>query len=65
MLGAFVLTVLADSITEILAYFGVEIPGIKQVFYGCCVIAIVVFQRRGVWPYLSRKLGLDAAEQKR
>ena len=37
---------------------GVKLDGIKQVFYGLCVVLIVVFQRRGVWPWLKRRLGL-------
>lgn len=58
ILGAFVLTVLADSITEILAYFGVEVPGIKQVFYGVVLLAVVMFLPNGIWPTLARKLGV-------
>ncbi len=58
ILGAFVLTVLADSITEVLAYFGVEVPGIKQVFYGVVLLVVVMFLPHGIWPTLARKLGL-------
>jgi len=58
ILGAFVLTVLADSITEVLAYFGVEVPGIKQVFYGVVLLAVVMFLPHGIWPTLARKLGV-------
>ena len=59
ILGAFVLTVLADSITEVLAYFGVEVPGIKQVFYGVVLLVVVMFLPHGIWPTLARKLGLS------
>jgi len=58
ILGAFVLTVLADSITEVLAYFGVEVPGIKQVFYGVVLLMVVMFLPHGIWPTLARKLGV-------
>ena len=59
ILGAFLLTVLADSITEVLAYFGVEVPGIKQVFYGVVLLVVVMFLPHGIWPTLARKLGLS------
>jgi branched-chain amino acid transport system permease protein len=58
VLGAFVLTVLADGITEILAYFGVEVPGIKQVFYGVVLLAVIMFLPNGIWPTLAKKIGI-------
>ena len=58
ILGAFVLTVLADGITEILAYAGVEVPGIKQVFYGVVLLAVVMFLPNGIWPALAKKIGV-------
>ena len=59
VLGAFVLTVLADSITEILAVFGVEIPGVKQVFYGVVLLGVVMFLPNGIWPALAKKIGVS------
>ncbi|MEW6687861.1 MAG: branched-chain amino acid ABC transporter permease [Pseudomonadota bacterium] len=58
VLGAVVLTALSDSITELLAAFGWEIPGIKQVFYGLVLLAVIVFLPNGIWPALARRLGL-------
>ena len=58
ILGAFVLTVLADGITEGLAYFGVEVPGVKQVFYGFALLGVVMFLPNGIWPSLAKKLGV-------
>ena len=43
ILGAAVLTILADAITELLAAIGVEIPGVKQVFYGLVLLVVVMF----------------------
>jgi branched-chain amino acid transport system permease protein len=57
ILGAAVLTVLADGITEVLAALGWEFPGIKQVFYGFVLLAVVMFLPNGIWPVLARKLG--------
>ncbi|OGA20276.1 MAG: branched-chain amino acid ABC transporter [Betaproteobacteria bacterium RIFCSPLOWO2_12_FULL_63_13] len=60
ILGAAVLTVLAEGITELMAAFGWEIPGVKQVFYGACLLAVIVFVPRGIWPALARCLGLES-----
>jgi branched-chain amino acid transport system permease protein len=58
ILGAVVLTLLSDGITEGLATLGWEIPGIKQVFYGVVLLMVVMFLPNGIWPALARKLGL-------
>ena len=58
ILGAFVLTVLADGITEGLAYFGVEGPAVKQGFYGFVLLGVVMFLPNGIWPSLAKKLGV-------
>ncbi len=59
ILGAAVLTLLADGITELLAAMGMEIPGVKQVFYGVVLLVVVMFLPNGIWPTLARKLGLS------
>jgi branched-chain amino acid transport system permease protein len=58
VLGAAILTLLSDGITEALAALGWEIPGIKQVFYGLVLLAVVMFLPHGIWPTLARKLKL-------
>jgi branched-chain amino acid transport system permease protein len=65
ILGAFVLTVLADGITELMAVFGWEIPGVKQVFYGLCMLVVIVFLPNGIWPTLARRLGLERRDEGR
>ena len=55
--GAAVLTLLSDGITEALAALGWEIPGIKQVFYGVILLAVVMFLPHGIWPALSKRIG--------
>ncbi len=59
ILGAAVLTVLSDAITELLAHYGWEIPGIKQVFYGLVLLGVIVFLPHGIWPVVARRLGVD------
>ena len=58
ILGAAILTFLSDGITEALAALGWEIPGIKQVFYGVVLLAVIMFLPNGIWPYIARKLKL-------
>jgi branched-chain amino acid transport system permease protein len=59
ILGAFVLTGLAESLTGALAAVGVDMPGAKQVFYGVCLLLVVVALPDGIWPWLARLIGLD------
>jgi branched-chain amino acid transport system permease protein len=60
ILGAAVLTLLSDGITELLAALGWEIPGIKQVFYGIVLLLVVMFLPHGIWPTVARKLKIHA-----
>jgi branched-chain amino acid transport system permease protein len=59
ILGAFVLTGLAETLTGALAALGVDLPGAKQVFYGICLLMVVVALPGGIWPWLARLIGLD------
>ncbi|MBL8378294.1 MAG: branched-chain amino acid ABC transporter permease [Burkholderiales bacterium] len=58
ILGAALLTLLADGITDLLAALGLQFPGVKQVFYGLVLLVVVMFVPNGVWPPLARRLGL-------
>ena len=58
VLGAAVLTLLSDGITEALGAMGFDIPGVKQVFYGLVLLGVVMFLPHGIWPTLARRLGV-------
>jgi branched-chain amino acid transport system permease protein len=58
ILGAFVLTGLAEALSSALTAFGVDLPGAKQVFYGVCLLIVIVALPDGVWPPLARMLGV-------
>jgi branched-chain amino acid transport system permease protein len=58
ILGAFVLNGLAESVTSIMGAFGIDLPGAKQVFYGICLLLVVVALPEGIWPWLARRLGV-------
>ncbi len=59
IVGAFLLTGLAEGLRELMLQLGIDVPGVKQVFYGVCLLLVVIFLPHGVWPPLARKLGLE------
>jgi branched-chain amino acid transport system permease protein len=59
IVGAFLLTGLSEGLRELMLQLGVDVPGVKQVFYGLCLLLVVMFLPDGVWPPLARKLGLQ------
>jgi branched-chain amino acid transport system permease protein len=63
ILGAFVLTGLAETLNSTTTAFGVDLPGATQVFYGICLLLVVVALPNGVWPPLARRLGLIGDKQ--
>ena len=63
ILGAFMLTGLAETLTTTLAALGVDVPGAKQVFYGICLLLVITVLPDGVWPWLCRRLGLAERQQ--
>jgi branched-chain amino acid transport system permease protein len=58
LVGALVLTGLAEGMGELLLALGVDVPGVKQVFYGVCLLVVVMFLPDGVWPAIARRLRL-------
>ena len=58
VLGAAVLTLVSEGITDLLGTLGLDIPGIKQVFYGVVLLAVVMFLPHGIWPALAKRLKL-------
>jgi len=59
IVGAFMLTGLAEGLRELMLRAGIDVPGVKQVFYGACLLLVIVFLPEGVWPPLARLLGLE------
>jgi branched-chain amino acid transport system permease protein len=58
IIGAFLLTGLSEAMQEIMSRLGFDVPGAKQVFYGVCLLLVVMVLPDGVWPWLARKLRL-------
>ena len=59
ILGAFLLTGLSETMQNLLAASGLDLPGAKQVIYGVCLLAVVVMLPDGVWPWLATRIGVS------
>ncbi|MDE2284828.1 MAG: branched-chain amino acid ABC transporter permease [Hyphomicrobiales bacterium] len=62
ILGAFVLKGLAEALSSVMTAFGIDLPGVTQVFYGVCLLIVVVALPDGVWPPLARLLGIGRSK---
>ena len=58
ILAAPLLLTLADSLTNLVAAMGLDIPGVKQVFYGVILLLVIMFLPNGIWPPIAKRLGL-------
>src|SRR5689334_634989 len=58
VVGAFILTPLGEGLIAITVQFGLDAPGLKAVFYGLILMAIISFRPNGVWPWLARMIGV-------
>jgi len=58
ILGAFVLNGLAETLNSALSAAGLDLPGAKEVFYGVCLLLVILTLPEGVWPPLARRLGI-------
>jgi branched-chain amino acid transport system permease protein len=56
--GALLLTGLSEAMQELLTALRLDVPGAKQVFYGLCLLVVVMALPGGVWPWVARKLGV-------
>ena len=63
ILGAFVLIVLGEGLSDLMNALGATVPGVKQVFYGACLLVAISFMPHGIWPPLARKLGLSRDDE--
>ena len=57
ILGTFVIEGVAEGMRMLLEWFGVDVPGTKQLFFGIVLLFIIVAAPDGVWPWLSRRFG--------
>jgi branched-chain amino acid transport system permease protein len=62
ILGAFVLETVAEGMRVLLEWFGVDLPGTGQLFFGVVLLIVVIAVPEGVWPWLSKKIGLTEQE---
>jgi branched-chain amino acid transport system permease protein len=62
VIGAFLLTGLSEALQELLTTYGIDTPGAKLVFYGVCLLLVVMVLPNGIWPPIARLLRLDRRE---
>ena len=62
MIGAFLLTGLSEALQELLTAYGLDTPGAKRVFYGVCLLLVVMVLPNGIWPPIARLLRLGRRE---
>lgn len=63
IIGAFLLTGMSETLIAALHAVGLDIPGAKQVFYGICLLLVIMALPDGIWPWLARRLGLSEREK--
>jgi branched-chain amino acid transport system permease protein len=63
LLGAFLLEFVAEALRTLLEWLHIDLPGSNQIFFGIVLLLVVVAMPEGVWPWLSRRLGLTERKQ--
>jgi branched-chain amino acid transport system permease protein len=58
ILGAFVIETVAETMRTLLEWFGVDLPGTNQLFFGVVLLFVVIAVPEGVWPWFSKRMGL-------
>jgi branched-chain amino acid transport system permease protein len=59
ILGSFLLELIAESQRILLAAAGIDLPGTSELFFGLVLLFIIVALPEGVWPWFSRRFGLQ------
>jgi branched-chain amino acid transport system permease protein len=58
VVGAFILTPLGEGLIALTQRLGIDVPGVKAIFYGLILVVIIYVRPSGVWPWLARLLGV-------
>jgi len=59
IIGSLLLQGLSESLHALLVSVGIDVPGVKQVFYGIVLLFVVIWLPEGIWPPIARRLGLS------
>jgi len=62
IIGAFLLTGLSELMQNLMNALGFDVPGAKHVFYGICLLLVVLVMPGGVWPWLARMIGVTRGQ---
>jgi branched-chain amino acid transport system permease protein len=58
IVGAFILTPLGEILIAVTQGLGIDAPGAKSLFYGVCLMLIILLRPAGLWPWLAQACGL-------
>lgn len=64
IIGAALLTLLAETATELMTALGWQFAGLKQLVYGVILLVVIVFLPHGVWGPLQSKFGFKNGSRK-
>jgi branched-chain amino acid transport system permease protein len=62
VIGAFMLTGLSEGLQNLLTHYGIDTPGATRVFYGVCLLLVVMLLPNGIWPPIARLLRVGRHE---
>jgi branched-chain amino acid transport system permease protein len=62
ILGSFVLEAIAEGMRVLMAWFGIDLPGTNQLFFGVVLLTVVIALPDGVWPWLRGRMGLTGQQ---
>ncbi len=65
VIGAFLLTGFRRRLQELLTAYGLDTPGAKRVFYGVCLLFVVMVLPHGIWPPIARLCASAAVKRRR
>jgi len=58
VVGAFILTPLGEGLIALTQRLGIDVAGVKAIFYGLTLVVIIYIRPSGVWPWLARLIGV-------
>lgn len=60
VVGAFLLTGLGEGLSALLGALGADLPGVKRLLYGVCLLLVILVLPGGIWPWLAARLRISS-----
>ncbi len=65
VVGAFLIGILGEGLTNATEAAGIQTAGIKQLVYGVILLLIIKLVPGGLWPLIARRLGFSIKERRK